>query len=93
VIVGSPQTVAAEMRRWQETADIDGFNLSYGVKSGSREDFIELALPVLREEVLARDVYDEQSATLRESFYGVGQRYTLDDHPASRIRAAAAGAA
>lgn len=89
VIVGSPQTVAAEMRRWQETADIDGFNLSYGTKPGSWEDFIELVLPVLREQGLARDAYDERAATLRESFYGVGRRHTLDDHPASRVRAAA----
>ncbi|MEU1513224.1 LLM class flavin-dependent oxidoreductase [Streptomyces sp. NPDC005811] len=89
VIVGSPQTVADEMRRWRETADIDGFNLSYGVKPGSWEDFIELVLPLLQEQGLARDAYDDGVATLRESFYGVGQRHTLDDHPASRIRAAA----
>ncbi|GAA0671786.1 LLM class flavin-dependent oxidoreductase [Streptomyces thermocarboxydovorans] len=93
VIVGSPQTVAAELRRWQQTADIDGFNLSYGVRPGGWEDFIELALPVLRDQGLAREAYDEQAATLRESFYGAGQRHTLDDHPASRIRAAAVHAA
>ncbi len=90
VIAGSPRTVAAELRRWQRTADIDGINLSYATKPGSWHDFIELALPVLREEGLARESYDERAATLRETFYGPGRCHTLDDHPASKIRAAAA---
>lgn len=89
VIVGSPQTVAAELRKWHEVADIDGFNLSYATKPGGWQDFIELALPELRRQGLARDAYDEQATTLRESFYGAGRRYTLADHPASKIRTAA----
>ncbi|MEU6114427.1 LLM class flavin-dependent oxidoreductase [Streptomyces sp. NPDC047117] len=91
VIVGSPETVAAEMRKWHETADVDGFNLSYASKPGSWENFIELALPVLRNEGLVRTEYDKDTATLRESFYGAGRRYTLDGHPATKIRSAAPG--
>ncbi|MFC9685915.1 LLM class flavin-dependent oxidoreductase [Streptomyces sp. NPDC056948] len=87
VVVGSPQTVAAELRRWQETAGIDGINLSYATKPGSWEDFIELALPELRRQGLVRDSYDERTTTLRESFYGAGRQLTLPDHPASAIRA------
>ena len=47
-IVGSPQTVAAELRRWRDEADIDGINLSYTTKPGGWEEFIDLALPELR---------------------------------------------
>ncbi|MGW8379812.1 LLM class flavin-dependent oxidoreductase [Streptomyces sp. ODS28] len=86
VVVGSPATVAAELRRWRDVAGVDGFNLSYGTKPGSWEDFIELALPELRRRGLAREEYDEGAATLRETFYGAGRRRTLDDHPASRVR-------
>ncbi|EXU69735.1 5,10-methylene tetrahydromethanopterin reductase [Streptomyces sp. PRh5] len=88
VIVGSPRTVAAELRAWRDEADLDGFNLSYATKPGGWEDFIELALPELRRQGLARDAYDERATTLRESFYGAGRRRTLPDHPASRLRAA-----
>ncbi|MFI0820827.1 LLM class flavin-dependent oxidoreductase [Streptomyces sp. NPDC021098] len=89
VIVGSPQTVAAELRTWRDVADLDGFNVNYATKPGGWEDFIELALPELRRQGLARDSYDEKAATLRETFYGVGQRRTLPDHPASKMRATA----
>ncbi|WP_262698777.1 MULTISPECIES: LLM class flavin-dependent oxidoreductase [Streptomyces] len=88
VIVGSPRTVAAELRAWRDKADLDGFNLSYATKPGGWEDFIELALPELRRQGLAREAYDERATTLRESFYGAGRRRTLPDHPASRIRSA-----
>ncbi|GAB2809932.1 LLM class flavin-dependent oxidoreductase [Streptomyces daliensis] len=88
VIVGSPRTVAAELRTWREVADVDGFNLSYATKPGGWRDFIELALPELRRQGLARERYDEGAATLRESFYGAGRRHTLPDHPASAVRRA-----
>ena len=69
-------------------ADLDGFNVNYATKPGGWEDFIELALPELRRQGLARERYDEQATTLRESFYGAGRSRTLPDHPASKIRAA-----
>ncbi|WP_267893834.1 hypothetical protein [Streptomyces sp. RTd22] len=34
--------------------DLDGFNVSYTTKPGGWEDFIELALPELRRQGLAR---------------------------------------
>ncbi|MDQ8702369.1 LLM class flavin-dependent oxidoreductase [Streptomyces sp. LHD-70] len=86
VVVGSPQTVAAELRKWRDTADIDGINLSYTTKGGSWQEFIELAQPVLRAEGLLPEAYDTNAATLRETFYG--SRLTLPDHPASAVRRA-----
>ncbi|KAF4626695.1 hypothetical protein G7Y89_g11465 [Cudoniella acicularis] len=46
--VGSPKTVADEMERWMEVADLDGFNISHVVSPGSFEDVVELLIPELR---------------------------------------------
>lgn len=86
-IVGSPETVAAELRRWRDEADIDGVNLSYTTKPGSWEEFIELALPVLRAQGLVSPARAEgqEPVTLREKLFG--QKRTLDSHPATAHRA------
>ena len=86
-IVGSPKTVATELRRWRDEADIDGINLSYTTKPGGWEEFIELALPELRAEglVAAERSEDQEPVTLREKLFG--QKYTLDGHPATAQRA------
>lgn len=88
VVVGSPQTVARELRRWRDVADIDGFNLSYTSKPASWNEFIEIALPELRRQGLAQESYDRTAATLREKFHGAGNRLALPGHPASAVREA-----
>jgi FMN-dependent oxidoreductase (nitrilotriacetate monooxygenase family) len=87
-IVGSPETVASELRRWRDVADIDGINLSYTTKPAGWEEFIELALPVLRAQGLVSPAREENQApvTLREKLYP-GHTRTLDAHPASGHRA------
>ena len=87
-IVGSPETVAAELARWRDEADVDGINLSYTTKPGSWEDFIELALPELRAQGLVSPARAEnqEPSTLREKLFP-GHKYTLDGHPATAERA------
>lgn len=87
VIAGSPQTVAAELRRWRDEGDIDGINLSYATKPGDWKEFIKLALPVLREEGLVSPARaaDQEPVTMREKLFP-GHKRTLDTHPASAHR-------
>ena len=85
VIVGGPETVADELERWIDDADIDGFNLAYAITPGTFEDFIEYIVPELQDRGRYWKDYDEAS-TVRERLYGVGQNRVRHDHPAARHR-------
>jgi alkanesulfonate monooxygenase SsuD/methylene tetrahydromethanopterin reductase-like flavin-dependent oxidoreductase (luciferase family) len=85
VFVGSPATIADELERWIDEADIDGFNLAYAVTPGTFVDFIDLVVPELRRRGRYWDDYDE-GKTLRERLYGPGHPRVRDDHPAARYR-------
>ena len=87
VFVGSPATIADELERWIDEADIDGFNLAYAVTPGTFVDFIDLVVPELQRRGRYWDDYDE-GTTLRERLYGPGQPRVRDDHPAARYRRA-----
>jgi hypothetical protein len=82
-IVGSPTTIADELERWVEEADVDGFNLSHITNPGSFEDIIEFVLPELRKRGLFR-AEAPKGITAREQL--LGQRKLLDDHYGSRFR-------
>ncbi|EXJ80495.1 alkanesulfonate monooxygenase [Capronia coronata CBS 617.96] len=83
-IVGSPTTVADELERWVEIADVDGFNLSHITNPGSFEDMIEFLLPELRKRGIFRQGVDKEGATAREQFFGTSR--LLSDHPGSKYR-------
>ena len=83
-IVGSPATVAGELERWVEVADVDGFNLSHVVNPGSFEDMIEFLLPELRRRGIFRKAVEREGLTAREQF--LGSPTLLDDHPGSRFK-------
>ncbi|RSL75702.1 hypothetical protein CEP51_010620 [Fusarium floridanum] len=83
--VGSPQTVADEMERWINEADVDGFNLVAVVTPGSFEDVVELLVPELRR----RGLYPEPSTeelTTREQVHGKGKRSLDDSHIGSQYK-------
>ncbi|UZJ26928.1 LLM class flavin-dependent oxidoreductase (plasmid) [Rhodococcus antarcticus] len=67
VLVGSPTTVADELERWCEEADVDGFNLAYATSPGTFTDVVDLLVPELR----ARGrILEPEGATLRERLVG-----------------------
>ncbi|KAF2146965.1 uncharacterized protein K452DRAFT_263230 [Aplosporella prunicola CBS 121167] len=80
-IIGSPKTVADEIERWVEVADVDGFNLSYATVPGTFDDIIEFLLPELRRRGLFWDDYAVKGGTFRENVYGkAGQKRLLPNH-------------
>ncbi len=84
-IVGSGQTVADELERWAEVADLDGFNLAYAVRPGTYDDIIRYVVPELRRRGVLPDPA-EGRRTLRESLFGEGAARLSPDHPHWRIR-------
>ena len=91
VIVGSGETVADELERWAEVADLDGFNLAYAVRPGTFDDIIRHVVPVLRRRGLLSEA--DGDSTFRERLYGEGQTRLRDDHPHRRIALDASGQA
>ncbi|UCR88095.1 LLM class flavin-dependent oxidoreductase [Mycetocola spongiae] len=89
VIVGSPGTVADELERWVEVADVDGFNIAYAVSPGSFEDIVDLVVPELQRRGRVWEDYPE--GTLRERLSGAGP-HLADTHPGAQYRGAYAGA-
>ena len=83
-IVGSPQTVADELERWAEVADLDGFNLSHIVNPGSFEDIVEFLIPELQRRGSFRTDVEKEGATAREAFFGTSR--LLDDHYGHHFR-------
>jgi alkanesulfonate monooxygenase SsuD/methylene tetrahydromethanopterin reductase-like flavin-dependent oxidoreductase (luciferase family) len=83
VVVGSPKTVADELERWVEEADVDGFNLIVPIKPQSMSDFVDLVVPELQRRGLFKRDY--KAGTLREKLYDRGAR-TRDTHPSAKVR-------
>jgi FMN-dependent oxidoreductase (nitrilotriacetate monooxygenase family) len=82
-IVGGPETVANELERWADEADVDGFNLSHITNPGSFEDIIQFVLPELQKRGLFRTDFPE-NLTARETLFG--QKSLLPDHYGSHFR-------
>ncbi len=82
--VGSGKTIADEMQRWVDIADLDGFNVTYAIRPGTFVDTVKYIVPELRRRGLMRDAYP--GTTLRETIYGAGQKRLRDDHPGRRFR-------
>jgi FMN-dependent oxidoreductase (nitrilotriacetate monooxygenase family) len=84
-IIGSAKTVADELERWVDVADVDGFNFSYASNPGTFDDMIEFLLPELKRRGLFWDDYAVPGGTLRENYLGVeGQNRLSDTHPGAK---------
>lgn len=86
--IGSPATVADQLLRFSEEADVDGFNLGYVTTPGTFEEVVDLLIPELRR----RGVYPEPAGeeqpqlTAREKVYGKGQKELRKDHVGSQYK-------
>lgn len=85
VIVGSPETVADELERWMDEADVDGFNLSSAVRPADQQSFTRLVSPELRRRGLLPEPVEGR--TFREAVLGKGSRLA-DDHRGAQFRPA-----
>jgi FMN-dependent oxidoreductase (nitrilotriacetate monooxygenase family) len=84
VVVGSGATVADELERWVDEADVDGFNLAYAVTPGTFVDFVEHVVPELRARGRARSGY--AAPTLRENLGTAPGPLLAADHPGAGHR-------
>lgn len=78
LIVGDPCQVADELERWADEGGVDGFNLVPIDQPGSHTDFADLVVPELQRRGRVRATYEGR--TLREHFFGKGQRRLVDGH-------------
>ena len=84
-LIGSPVTVADELERWAEAADVDGFNFSYASIPETLRDIATLLLPELRKRGLFWEDYAVPGGSLRENYLGQqGQNRLLDTHPGAK---------
>ena len=84
-LIGSPTTVADDLERWAEVADVDGFNFSYASIPETLRDITTLLLPELRKRGLFWKDYAVPGGSLRENYLGQkGQNRLSDTHPGAR---------
>ncbi|MGE3773260.1 MAG: NtaA/DmoA family FMN-dependent monooxygenase, partial [Gammaproteobacteria bacterium] len=81
-IVGTPQEVCDELERWVDETGIDGFNLVPILQPDGFRDFVEMVVPELQRRGRVRTAYEGE--TLREHYFGRGQRRLAADHIAHR---------
>ncbi|MEU5096765.1 LLM class flavin-dependent oxidoreductase [Streptomyces sp. NPDC020996] len=84
VIVGSPATVADELERWVEAADVDGFNIADPVPPVTLRDFVDLVVPELRRRGRVWSEYEGH--TLREYLGRPGRPRLPASHPGASHR-------
>nr|WP_205547744.1 LLM class flavin-dependent oxidoreductase [Leucobacter sp. wl10] len=84
VIVGGPETCAAELESWVRETGIDGFNIAHAVKYQDIKDFTDFVVPELQKRGSMRTSPNE--GTLRENLFGAGNAHLPDDHPGAQYR-------
>jgi FMN-dependent oxidoreductase (nitrilotriacetate monooxygenase family) len=74
MLFGTAAEVADRMEEWVARTGIDGFNLSPCPPSAGIDDICDLLVPELQRRGLLRTAYDPAESTLRERYFGAGQR-------------------
>lgn len=83
MLFGTPEQVADRMEEWLTRCDIDGFNLYPCPPTAGVDDICDLLIPELQRRGLFRRAYDPVERTLRERYFGAGQRLTSLPRPAA----------
>ena len=81
-LLGDPREVVAQMEEWMSVAGVDGFNLLPCPSSGI-DDICDLLVPELQRRGLFRSSYDARETTLRERYFGAGNRSCRSSCPGS----------
>ena len=81
-VVGSPATIADEIERWVDEGGIDGVNVVPVSQPTGFTEFVDLVVPELQRRGRTRTSYEGN--TLREHYFGMGQKRLLGDHIAHR---------
>ena len=80
-LVGSPQTVAAQMIEWADETGVDGFNLVRTVEPEGLASIMDLVVPELQRRGAYKTEY--ATGTLRNKLFGRGDRLS-SAHPGLR---------
>ena len=84
-IIGGPKTVADELERWVEVADVDGFNLSYASIPETFDDIIQYLVPELQARGIFHKEYAVKGGTMRENMTEQkGQTRLPESHPGAK---------
>lgn len=83
-IIGSVETVADELERWVDEADVDGFKFKFATIPGTFDDIIDLLVPELRRRGRFWDDYEVEGGTFRETMTGAGKNRLPEDHPGAQ---------
>lgn len=89
VPVGDYRRIADELERWVVEGGVDGFNLLPVDAPGDINTFVDLVVPELQRRGMFRKEYE--ASTLREHYFGVGQRRLAPDHPGAEYASKLAG--
>jgi FMN-dependent oxidoreductase (nitrilotriacetate monooxygenase family) len=80
-LFGTPERIADRIEDWLERSGIDGFNLSPCPPTAGIDGLVDLLVPELQRRGLFRRVYDDGESTLRERYFGAGQRACVAPAP------------
>jgi FMN-dependent oxidoreductase (nitrilotriacetate monooxygenase family) len=74
-LYGTPVEVADRMQEWVAEAGVDGFNLLPCPPSAGVDDICDLLVPELQRRGAVRPADDPREPTLRERYFGAGNRH------------------